>query len=63
MIVTKYITSQIIWVNLFTLYVFDNIGITQRFHDHLFQKSRQLGAPRVPKLVSKQKSTNLSFSL
>ena len=59
MIVTKYITRYVILINLLTLYVIHRIGITQRPHDHLVQKSRHLGATWVPKLVSKQKSTNL----
>ena len=59
MIVTKYITRQVIWVNLFTLYVIRHIGITQRPHDHLVQKSRHLGATWVHKSKSKRKSRNL----
>ena len=35
-IVTKYVTRQVLWVNLFTLYVIHHIGITQKPHDHLF---------------------------
>ena len=49
MIVTKYITRYVIRVNLFTLYVIHHIGITQRPHDHLFQKSMHLGATWVYK--------------
>ena len=63
MIETKCITRQFIWVNLFTLYVIHYIGTTQRPHDHLFPKSRQLGATQVHKQERKQKSTNLSFFL
>ena len=48
---------------MFTLYVIYHIGITQRPHDHLVQKSRHLDATWVHKLVSKQKSTNLIFFL
>ena len=53
MIVTKYITRQVLWVHLFTLYVVCQIGITQRPCDHLFQKSWLLGATWVHKSVSK----------
>ena len=63
MIVTKCITRQFLWVNLFTVYVIHHIGITQSPHDHLFQKSRHLGGTWVHRLVSKQKSTNLIFSM
>ena len=63
MVLTKYTTSQVIWVNLFTLYVIHHIGITQRPHDRLVQKSRHLGVTWVHKFVSKQKSTNLFFFL
>ena len=61
MIVTKYITRQVMWVNLYTLYAIHHIGITHRPHDHLVQKSRHLGATWLHKFVSKQKSTNLFF--
>ena len=46
---------------MFTLHVIQHIGITQRPHNHLVQKSRQLGATWWHKLVSKQKWTNLGF--
>ena len=36
MIVTKYVTRQVLWVNLFTLFLVHHIGITQKPHDHLF---------------------------
>ena len=42
-IVTKYITRHVLLVNLFTLYVIYNIGITQKPSDHLFQKLRASG--------------------
>ena len=48
-------------VKSFTLHVFHHTGITQGPHDHLVQKSRQLGATWVHKLVSKQKSTSWVF--
>ena len=41
--------------HFFTLYVIHYIGITQRSHDHLFQKSRQLGATWVHKQVKQAK--------
>ena len=62
-IVTKYITRLVIWVNLFTLYVIHYIGITQRSHDHLFQKSRQLGATWVHKQVKQAKIEKFEFLL
>ena len=43
MIVTKYVTRQVLWVNLFTLYVIHHIGIPHKPHDQLFQKSGHLG--------------------
>ena len=61
MIVTTYIPRQVLWVNLFRLYVTRHIGVTQRPHDHLFQKSWHQGATWVHKLASKQKLTNQSF--
>ena len=36
MIVTKYITRQVLWINLFTLYLIPQIGITPKPRDHLF---------------------------
>ena len=63
MIVTKYITRKVVWVNCFLLYVIHHIGITQRSHDHLFQKLWHLGATWVHKLANMQKSTNYSFFL
>ena len=63
MIVTKYINRQVLWVNLFTLYVIHHIGITQRPHDHLFQKQWHLGATWVSILVNGQKSRKSSFFL
>ena len=63
MIVTNYITRLVILVNLFTIHDIHHIGIIQRPHDHLFQKSWHLDATLVHKLVSEQKSTNLSFFL
>ena len=62
MIAAKYITRHVICVNLITLYIIHHIGITQRPHDHLFQKSMHHGATWVHKLVSKQKSISLIFS-
>ena len=44
MIVTKYVTREVLWVNLFTLYVIHHIGIIQRPRGHLFQKLGHLGA-------------------
>ena len=38
-----------------------HIGITQRPHDHLYQKSGHLGAIDISKLVRRLKSQNLSF--
>ena len=35
----KYFTREVICVQLFILYIFHHNGITQRPHDHLFQKS------------------------
>ena len=61
MIAAKYITRLVIWVNVYTLYVIHHTGIIQRPHDHLFQKSWHIDATLVHKLVSEQKSTNLSF--
>ena len=46
MIVTKYTTRQVIWMNFFTLYVIHHNGITQSPHDHLFQKSCHLGTTK-----------------
>ena len=48
-IASELITSWIIWVNLFKLYVVRHNGITQRPHNHLFQKWVYLGAT-YPKL-------------
>ena len=59
-IVTKYITGQGLWVNLFTLYVMHQMGITQRPHDHLFQKSGHFGPTFNWNM---QKQTIVSFSL
>ena len=63
MIVIKYITRLVIWVNLFTVHVIHHNVIIQRPHDHLFQMSWHLDATLVLKLVSEQKSTNLRFFL
>ena len=43
MIVNKYDTRQVLWVNLFTIYVMHRNGNTPRPHDHLFQKSGNPG--------------------
>ena len=64
MIVTKYITRHVLWINLFTLYVIHYNGIIQKPHDHLFQKSEASGFNSSALTMNKQKSTNLSvFSL
>ena len=62
MIETKHIIAWGIRVNLIILYEIYHLGITQSPQDHLFRKSGHLGATRVHKLASKQKSKNLSFS-
>ena len=54
MIVSKYTTRQVLWVNLFGLYKIHHMGITQEPHDHLFQKSGHLGATLMHKLVQAQ---------
>ena len=57
-IVTKYINRWVLWVNLFTLYVVHHLRITQKPHEHFFQKSRSVGATLLHNW-SKQKLKNL----
>ena len=40
----EFITSWVMWLNLFILYVVRHNAITQRPYGHLFQKSGHLGA-------------------
>ena len=58
--VPKYITTWLIWVDLFILYEYSRIGVTQRPHDHLFQKSRLIGATCASAKKS-EKSPKASF--
>ena len=55
MVVIKYMTRLVIWVNLFKLYVIHHIGIIQRPHDHLFQKWGHLDATWVAKIGKQAK--------
>ena len=52
----EFITRWVMWVNLFILYVVRHNAITQRPHDHLFQKSWHLGATCISRIC-------LGFSL
>ena len=49
-IVTKHINTWVLWVNWLTLYVVHLIRITQKPHDHLFQKVGAYGRNFVAQL-------------
>ena len=58
--VPNYVTSTLIWVLLFIIYVSHHNGITQRPHDHLFQKSC-VWVQHVTWKLGNKKATNSGF--
>ena len=58
--IPKYVTSRVIYGNLYFVSVCHHNGITQRPHDDLFQKSGHLGATCTAK-AGKQKTSNSGF--
>ena len=56
----KYVTSQVIWINLLIIYVFPYYVITQRPRDRLFQKFG-IWSQHVQRKLENKKSAKFEF--